>query len=52
MNRFIGLDLHKKSFTDSFYNTDSDEGDLRSNKPDDIDTFKRKSFKEFVLVFR
>lgn len=49
MKRFLGVDLHKKSFTVSFYDPDSDKHDLRSYKMKDIDTFKKKLFKEDVL---
>jgi transposase len=42
MSRFIGVDLHKKNFTVSFYNPDNGEHELKSFKLKEIDLFKKR----------
>jgi transposase len=49
MSRFIGVDLHKKMFTVSFYEADANKHNLRSFKLRDIETFKRELSKEDVV---
>jgi transposase len=49
MSRFIGVDLHKKSFTVSFYNSESNKHDLRTFKLKAIDVFHKRLDKEDVI---
>lgn len=49
MSRFVGVDLHKKSFTVSFYDADSAEHIVRVFKLKDLESFKKKLDKEDVL---
>jgi transposase len=49
MGRFIGVDLHKKSFTVSFYDSESEKHDLRTFKLKAIDVFQRRLKQDDVI---
>jgi transposase len=49
MGRFIGVDLHKKSFTVSFFDADTGRHKLRSYKLKEIDTFRKDLRKEDIV---
>ena len=49
MSRFVGVDLHKKSFTVSFYDSERDKHDLRTFKLRAIEVFQRRLDKEDVI---
>lgn len=49
MSRFVGVDLHKKMFTASFYRDDTREHKLRSYSLKDIELFKKELDKKDVI---
>lgn len=49
MSRFIGVDLHKKNFTVSFYNPESDKHDVRAFRLKELENFRKRLGKEDIL---
>ncbi|MCP3681873.1 MAG: hypothetical protein GY861_04210, partial [bacterium] len=49
MSKSVGVDLHKKSITVSFYDSDLEKHDVRTFRLKAIDDFQRRLHKEDTL---